>query len=364
MFNLLASSKISINRHGEVAENYANNMRLFEVTGCGSLLVTDYKDNLSELFKIGEEIVAFRSPEECVSLVKFYLANPKEAETIASAGRRRTLKHHTYQKRMAKTSSVLKRHLRAHKDKNYYPAPDLSKISYGYATIEKSEVTPAMRSAWQKEFIPERQRALVQSELESTYQGKPPVVFQVLVEALEPHVFNECPILEIGCASGYYYEILEYLLNLQISYTGVDFSKQLITMAKDYYPNTPFYVADGASLPFSNNRFYIAISSCVLLHVLDYPQHISETARVADKFVVAHRTPVRRNGPTKYYKKYAYGEETVELHFNEQEIVSEFHTYGLSLLKSFEYSAIPHQDFYEITYIFEKTDESISKRPV
>ena len=46
MYRALARSKITINRHINVAENNANNMRLFEATGTGSLLITDRKDNL------------------------------------------------------------------------------------------------------------------------------------------------------------------------------------------------------------------------------------------------------------------------------------------------------------------------------
>ena len=40
MYNILSRSKISFNRHINVAENNANNMRLYEATGMGSLLLT------------------------------------------------------------------------------------------------------------------------------------------------------------------------------------------------------------------------------------------------------------------------------------------------------------------------------------
>ena len=33
-------AKITINRHIDVSENYANNMRLFEASGCGALLIS------------------------------------------------------------------------------------------------------------------------------------------------------------------------------------------------------------------------------------------------------------------------------------------------------------------------------------
>lgn len=112
MFRLLARSRITVNRHIDVAGNYANNMRLFEATGCGALLITDYRENLNELFTIGEEVVAYRSAEECAGLIQYYQEHPKEARSIAEAGRRRTLRHHTFNQRMAETDEILRRHLR------------------------------------------------------------------------------------------------------------------------------------------------------------------------------------------------------------------------------------------------------------
>ncbi|MGH7183602.1 MAG: glycosyltransferase family protein, partial [Nitrospiraceae bacterium] len=79
MFSTLRQSRITINHHTDVAQTYANNMRLFEATGCGALLVTDYKDNLDDLFRIGEEVIAYRSLEECDALVRYYIAHPEEA---------------------------------------------------------------------------------------------------------------------------------------------------------------------------------------------------------------------------------------------------------------------------------------------
>ena len=112
MFKLMAQSTITINRHIDVAENFANNMRLYEATGCGALLLTDYKDNLNDLFKIGKEVIAYRSPEECVDLISYYLNHPNEAQKIAKAGQKRTLKDHSYINRMNQISEILKKHLK------------------------------------------------------------------------------------------------------------------------------------------------------------------------------------------------------------------------------------------------------------
>lgn len=111
MYRALARSRITLNRHINVAENNANNMRLYEATGVGAMLLTDRKDNLHELFDIGREVVAYSSKEEAAELVRHYLAHPEEAAQIAEAGQARTLREHTYALRMQELVPILRRHL-------------------------------------------------------------------------------------------------------------------------------------------------------------------------------------------------------------------------------------------------------------
>lgn len=111
MYRALARSRITLNRHINVAENNANNMRLYEATGVGAMLLTDRKDNLHELFEIGKEVVAYSSKEEAAELVRYYIDHPEEAGLIAKAGQARTLREHTYAHRMQELVPILKRHL-------------------------------------------------------------------------------------------------------------------------------------------------------------------------------------------------------------------------------------------------------------
>jgi glycosyltransferase involved in cell wall biosynthesis len=113
MYRALARSRITLNRHINVAENYANNMRLYEATGVGALLLTDRKDNLGELFEIGKEVVAYSSAEEAAELIRYYLAHPDEAQAIARAGQARTLREHTYRHRMEELVPLLDRYLQS-----------------------------------------------------------------------------------------------------------------------------------------------------------------------------------------------------------------------------------------------------------
>ena len=354
MFSTLRRSQITINHHIDVSQTYANNMRLFEATGCGALLVTDHKDNLHDLFTIGEEVIAYRSLEECAELVRYYLTHQEEARRIADRGQARTFRDHTYAKRMAQTAEILSRHLVERQGHQRLPDPDLAHVSYGKAPIQPGAITTALASSWQSPAIPLRQRALVQQELAALYKGHPPVVYQVLADALRPFITPDCRVLEIGCASGYYYEILEYLLNARISYVGVDFSPAMVALAEQYYPQASFLVGDGATLKFPNQSFLIAVSSCVLLHVADYPKHIEEAARVSSQIVVLHRTPVCRAHPTSHYKKFAYGIETHELRLNESEILNLCRDQELELVKQLEYHSHPERDEFEATYVFRK----------
>lgn len=111
MYRALARSRVTLNRHINVAENNANNMRLYEATGVGSLLITDRKDNLGDLFEVGKEVVAYSSQEEAAELIRHYLAHPEEAEVVAKAGQARTLRDHTYHQRMEELLPILQRYL-------------------------------------------------------------------------------------------------------------------------------------------------------------------------------------------------------------------------------------------------------------
>lgn len=111
MYQILRASKITLNNHINIAGHYANNMRLFEATGVGTLLITDWKENLSEIFEPGKEVVTYHTSEECAELINYYLENDREREAIAKAGQKRTLRDHTYYQRMKELLGIVERYL-------------------------------------------------------------------------------------------------------------------------------------------------------------------------------------------------------------------------------------------------------------
>jgi spore maturation protein CgeB len=111
MYNLFSRSKIVLNIHTGVAGDYAGNMRIFEVTGVGSCLLTDNKKNMQDLFDTDNEVVVYNDTEDCLRKVKWLLENEKERERIAKAGQKKTLSIHTVENRCRSILEIINNEL-------------------------------------------------------------------------------------------------------------------------------------------------------------------------------------------------------------------------------------------------------------
>jgi spore maturation protein CgeB len=111
MFRLLRRTRVVFNNHIDISPVSASNMRLFETTGVGACLITDWKKNLAELFEPEKEVLTYRSAEECAEKVRYLLENESERRSIAEAGQRRTLREHTFENRAARIDEIIRRSL-------------------------------------------------------------------------------------------------------------------------------------------------------------------------------------------------------------------------------------------------------------
>lgn len=215
-------------------------------------------------------------------------------------------------------------------------------VSSHYIEMKQTEAggeAARLRSAWQADKLPRRQRELVNRQLEEYRRGLPVDVFDVLVRALrELHgMQHDMSVLEIGCSSGFYSEVLS-IAELPVTYIGCDYSEAFIALAREIYPALRFDVEDATALHYPDNSFDVAVSGCCLLHIPEYETAIAETARVAKQFAIFHRTPVVIGQPNKYFRKLAYGVETVEIHFNEPQFLALLEQHGLKLEATFTLS--------------------------
>ena len=87
----------------------APNQRVFDVPACNRFLLTDYQEQMAELFHIGKEIICYREIGEIGELVKYFLAHDTERQQIAGRGYERVTKDHTYESRITQMVAIMKK---------------------------------------------------------------------------------------------------------------------------------------------------------------------------------------------------------------------------------------------------------------
>ena len=199
-----------------------------------------------------------------------------------------------------------------------------------------------LKDAWLNKNIPGYQHPLVEQSINESKNKISNKNFSTFIKAIEKlNISNleESKLLEIGCSSGYYSQILKFA-QLNIDYSGCDISKHFIDKAKQSYPEHPFDVEDSTCLTYEDNSFDVVVSGCCLQHILDYEKAISETARVSSKYVILHRTPLINSDENKYYIKNAYNVKMPEIHFSKKKLYSVLSDCRLKVLFSLRISSL------------------------
>lgn len=80
------------------------NLRVMDIPACGTLLLTEYSQELESYYQLGTEADSFTCPEEMADKIAFYRKNPSSAERMAAAGYQRNQRLPDYQ---AKAREVL-----------------------------------------------------------------------------------------------------------------------------------------------------------------------------------------------------------------------------------------------------------------
>lgn len=236
-------------------------------------------------------------------------------------------------------------------------------ISTNYKSItydEAIELAKLLSNSWKNPDIPLKQRRLVEQQLQSYKNGEVIQPYEALLNLLNvinPHE-NVLRLLEIGCSSGYYSEVIRHA-GFNVTYTGCDYSSHFIQMARKYYPKLQFDVEDASNLNYSSKSFDVVISGCCILHMINYLEAISEVARVTKRWAIFHRTPIVSMASNQFYTKDAYGVKTLEIYFNEEKFISDVESSGMKLIKRItvdeDYDSTGALQSATKSYLFEKT---------
>ncbi|MEE9128314.1 MAG: glycosyltransferase [Planctomycetota bacterium] len=87
---------------------YYSSNRVFLTLGCGAFHLTHYVPGLEEVFEDGVHLAYFRSPEECLDKLRFYLRNDQQRDEIAARGNDLVRREHRYFDRIKSILTMLR----------------------------------------------------------------------------------------------------------------------------------------------------------------------------------------------------------------------------------------------------------------
>lgn len=86
--------------------------RILDIMGCGGFVLTNYQEELEDMFVIGKEIEVFRNIEELMEKCTYYLSHEKERLTIAMNGYKKVRDSFSYQHQLQKMISTVQEDLK------------------------------------------------------------------------------------------------------------------------------------------------------------------------------------------------------------------------------------------------------------
>jgi spore maturation protein CgeB len=81
--------------------------RMYIAVGCGAFYMCQHVEGIEEVLIPDKEIVTFRSEEEMIEKIDYYLDRDEERHVISEAGQQRVLKEHTYKIRINQMISLM-----------------------------------------------------------------------------------------------------------------------------------------------------------------------------------------------------------------------------------------------------------------
>jgi SAM-dependent methyltransferase len=234
-------------------------------------------------------------------------------------------------KKIVKASPVLRRNIMSSSDHRVLGGMD------------EARLLTASSTGWLAGRTVARQERAYRGLIAAMKSGEPRIDFKVAAEAIAATGIANPSVIEVGCGSGYYSEVLATLLPCAISYRGIDYSQAMVARARAHYPSRIFEVADATRLPYADRTFDIVFNGVSLMHIIDYQAAIREAARVAKRYCLFHGVPVFLDHRTTFLTKYAYGAPVIEIIFGKQELMSLCADAGLRFER--EWPGIPYDVF-------------------
>ncbi|MEK6910277.1 MAG: glycosyltransferase [Nanoarchaeota archaeon] len=132
---VINQSKINLN----FTKNYAGVthviQRFFEINACRAFQLTEYSKRYTELFKDKMELAMFKTKEELLQKIKYYLKNEKEREIIADRAYKRVMKDFSKDSEFKRLFKII------FKEENKSPKSNFPEINNKIIILSKRDIS-------------------------------------------------------------------------------------------------------------------------------------------------------------------------------------------------------------------------------
>ena len=170
--------------------------------------------------------------------------------------------------------------------------------------------------------VPAKQWEVVGAQLAELRNGDPPAIWQAVGDALialrDVSGLYSVTLLDAGCSSAYFSEVIDHYVPKWVAYKGMDFSPHMIGEAAQRYPYAMVDLSDMRQTCYKDRSFDIVMTGATLNHIVEWRRALKELARIVGRYLLFHRLPFV-DGPTRIDEAIAYGHPVPALFFNELE---------------------------------------------
>jgi len=85
----------------------AVNQRIFDIPACGGFVLTDYREQMEDLFDLDSDVVVYRDPDEIPGLIRQFIKDDVRRKKISYNARKRILAEHTYELRLQRLMAIM-----------------------------------------------------------------------------------------------------------------------------------------------------------------------------------------------------------------------------------------------------------------
>jgi spore maturation protein CgeB len=84
------------------------NQRVFDCPLCDGFLITDFKEDIEDYFKIDSSMVVYFDQQDLEKKIQYYLSHEKHAQKVIEKGKETILERHTYRHRLEEMTNLVK----------------------------------------------------------------------------------------------------------------------------------------------------------------------------------------------------------------------------------------------------------------